>query len=401
MNLPKLHHLGRLVVFITALPLIGFTDLPVQDHSESMNPSSLLDHVRIVRTDMEGVHGTLHFMDESSVVVQERDGDLVTIHPRSIAFIELIAPDSALESVDPKPNSGRLWLVDGTHYSVKPRLSGNQVVWNNAILGRIEPSIERVRAFNRSSDAPPPTSDNGDLVVLGNGDRIEGLVDRIGRDLVIEQLDGSIVEFPFDRVASFSLLNETIPGNGSRLWSTNGDKIPFDDHRYVRGSDFTFSTGSEHACNLTRQVESIVFSNKLLVPLAQLTPEVSGIEGQLRYHNPDPVIEPGSWSLDAPPMLISGPIRLSFELPQPGMGFIAAAILPPTSRRLGSLELVVSDENGVLFEQVIDRDRPTADLRVRIPGRRMILELREHENGPLQDSIRLEQAILIAPTGGS
>ena len=52
------------------------------------------------------------------------------------------------------------------------------------------------------------------MVVLENGDRIEGLIEGINQDLHIEQADGSLNDIPLDRIASFALVNDRISDSG-------------------------------------------------------------------------------------------------------------------------------------------------------------------------------------------
>ena len=353
--------------------------------------------VRIVRSDLTEHIGTLVYLDSQRLVFEVEGGARTTIRPDQVAFIEVDPRRLTDRENLPVTYPGRLWLSDGTHYSTEPRITGDRVLWKNWMLDQVDAPLDRIRAFNRHRTTPPPSSESEDLVVLENGDRIVGLIDRLGKDLSIERSDGSVLQIPFDRVASFVLLNESVTESGPRLWSIAGDKFTFDQFQFEQGIGLILSDELKQQVSSLHRVDALVFDPVRVVPLASLDPTVSGLEGQLRYHYPGPRIAPGIWSLDAPPLTVSGPIRLRWNLPQPGMGFMATAILPSSSRRHGSLELIVSDESGVLLRQVIDGDEPIFEIRVRIPGRRLVLELHEQANGPLQDTIRLEQAVLLAP----
>ena len=369
----------------------------VDADQSSSDPPPTHSQVRIVRTDLTEHTGKLFYLDSERVVLELPGGDRSSIRPDQIAFIEVDPQDLFDHSDIPDTYSSRLWLTDGTYYRIDPRITGDQLIWKNWSLEQVDAPLDRILAFNRRMNDPPIPSENEDLVILENGDRIVGLIDRLGSDLHIERQDGTMIQVPFDRVASFVLLNETTAASGPRIWSNGSDKFTVDRFQYEQGIGLIFSDQSGQQISSLHTVDALVFDPDSVLPLAALDPTVSGLDGQLRYHYPRPHVAPGTWPLDAPSLTVSGPIRLQWNLPQPGMGFLATAILPSSLRRHGSLELIVSDESGVLLRQAIDGEDPTLEIRLRIPGRRLVLELHEQANGPLQDSIRLEQAVLLAP----
>lgn len=391
-------HLKPLVIrAFFCLLLIPLSSLDA-DQSSSDPPATESD-VRIVQSDLTDRIGKLLYLDPERVVLELVGGDRITIRPDRISFIE-VDPQGRFDHSDiPETYSSRLWLTDGTYYRIEPRVTGDRLFWKNWSLEQVDAPLDRIRAFNRQLTTPPISSETEDLVVLENGDRIVGLIDRLGRDLHIEREDGTVLQIPFDRVASFVLLNEPVAESGPRIWSNGSDKFTVDRFQYEQGIGLIFSDHSGQQISSLHTVDALIFDPDRVLPLASLDPTVSGIEGQLRYHYPRPRIAPGTWPLDAPSLTVSGPIRLQWDLPQPGMGFLATALLPSSSRSHGNLELIVSDESGVLLKQVIDGKRPIFEIRLRIPGRRLVLELHEQENGPLQDSVRLEQAVLLAPPG--
>ena len=376
--------------------LLSSMALAISAHGQTQ-PEGLSSEasVEVVEYDFSKSRGTLIYFDHERLVLNTDGATTKAFNPNDIALVRINSVESPVSNAQTSTYPGRIWLTDGSHYSTEPIFRRGRLIWKNEMVGQIRASLDQIIAYNRSSIVFPESSPNDDLVVLKNGDRIEGLIDRIEGDLFIEQVDGSMNGIPLDRVGSFALINDPMPDSTARLWSVNGDKIAFDSFRYEQGLGLIFGERRIHVSDLPDQVVGFAYNVDRMTPLADLPVETSGITGQLRYHNPAPVNDGGFWPFDAPPMQISGPIRLEWDLPGNDLGLIATAVLPPAFRKHGSVELVISDESGELLRRVLTREDPTCDIRIRIRGDRLIMELHENGDGPIQDSIRLDQAILL------
>ena len=391
----RLNQALRNYVVRTLTCVFAGTLLTVSTHGQDApEPAISGPDVEVFDYEFSSSSGNLIYFDRERLVLAVGGVTSRTFNPDDIAFVR-IEPIENSNPTKKGSHTGRLWLTDGSHYSTKPLFRRGNLIWKNEMIGQIEAPLDQIIAFNRSSITFPDSSQNDDLVVLENGDQIEGLVDRIDEKLFIEQVDGSMDGIPLERVDSFALINDRTPDTGARLWSVGGDKIAFDSFRYEQGLGLIFDERRIHVPTLPGQVTAFTYNIERITPLADLPVETSGIPGQLRYHTPAPVNQGGVWPLDASPILISGPIRLEWDLPRSGLGLIASAVLPSECRKYGSVELVISDKSGVLLRQVLTRDEPLCDIRIQIRGRQLTLELHDNGDGPLQDSIRLDQAILL------
>ena len=73
------------------------------------------------------------------------------------------------------------------------------------------------------------------------------------------------------------------------------------------------------------------------------------------------------------------------------------ATLPDTMRRFGDFELVLLDGRREVLRHRFSRDAPRLEIAARIDSGELVLELREGRYGPVQDRLRLEAPLLIAP----
>ena len=60
------------------------------------------------------------------------------------------------------------------------------LVWTHQRLGRVDVPVDMVAAIVFAPDEPQPEPGRADVVVLRNGDRVEGLITRLGDPLSIE-----------------------------------------------------------------------------------------------------------------------------------------------------------------------------------------------------------------------
>ncbi|MGE3109442.1 MAG: hypothetical protein AB7G11_15505 [Phycisphaerales bacterium] len=126
---------------------------------------------------------------------------------------------------------GVIELVDGQRLGVRLATDASPdpdtLYWESSLFGRLNVRLDRVRRL-RFSPVPAttaaPHASKDDVVVLQNGDRLVGLIDRIGPTVSIE-IDGRVVDTPSRQVAQIDLVNPPRPPAGSRLWLTDGTVV--------------------------------------------------------------------------------------------------------------------------------------------------------------------------------
>ena len=89
------------------------------------------------------------------------------------------------------------------------------------------------------------------------------------------------------------------------------------------------------------------------------------------------------------------PIVVRYVLPEPGMRFLARAVLPRKDRGWGDLEIVVRDGARELLRSRLDAQHPAVAIDLPISGTDLTIELLEGRNGPVQDTVLLLRPLLI------
>ena len=353
--------------------------------------------VHVITWNLEQVTGSLELLESNRSTIIDSMGARTHIFPGDIAFIEFIGTIESTGSTGDigEVTNGLLRLVDGTRYTGWSEVGNGEFVWRNWWAGTVRPQVDEITSFVEQGREVPPHAADEDVVVLVNGDRLEGLVVSIGENLDLERLDGMTITVPLERVRSIALVNPQKPLKGTHVWLMPGDEVSIESFRFDSGTGLRVG---EHESLMPRSITAMAFNVGGLTPLARIVPVISQIPGSPRYRVPKPHVSNGAWPLDAPRIELSGPLRIEWPLEQGGMGFVARAILPPRARRLGNVELVILDGERELYSVTLDRRSPTAEIAVRLPGDSLVIELREADGGPLQDTVRLERALLLDPS---
>ncbi|MHC5005653.1 MAG: hypothetical protein ACYTJ0_21340, partial [Planctomycetota bacterium] len=241
-----------------------------------------------------------------------------------------------------------------------------------------------------------------DVVMLANGDRLEGFIVALGDPISLEVTgpDGpEIVDVPLDRAAAVAMVTPSQPPAERRVWFTDGtiinvSSLRVGDDGFVRlSSPMVGSEMLEHRLRLG-EIAAVLFGPGLMQPLAELTP--SGIAGpESRYVIPSPAsIDPGA-PLGLSRLEYRGPMVARYALPTGASRFAAEATLPVESRDWGDYELLVRDDDRVVFRAQLDRERPSASINVAVTGTELTIELTEGRHGPIQDRLHLDRAALL------
>jgi hypothetical protein len=323
---------------------------------------------------------------------------------REVPMGELAA---AVDAAATLPRSGAfLRLHDGQ--SLPGRLeqaSGASIRWRHPWLGEVEIPIERIRRIDLSPSSVGPEREaaRGDRLDLANGDSIEGLVLSIGTRCEVEPLDGGPPQqVPLEVIRSISFLPAAAPPGRVRAWFRDGtvldgESIAADGPR-LRMQGAALPTAAPLP---TEQIAAVAWEPQRLQPLAAVAVQVeAGEAASPRAWLPPPEIDPSPAPLDAPPIEISGPIRLRWRL-DPGSVVVADAVLPASMHRFGDFELVARDGNRELFRVPFSKAMPSRRLRMEVASGRLEIELTLGRNGPVGDRLRLERAVVLRPADAS
>jgi hypothetical protein len=348
--------------------------------------------VNVIGWDLGESTGVLELIDEERVSIRLEDGATRMFSPGDVAFIEFPAQATAGGEMNrPVPN-GLLWLVDGTRYTGWSDVEDGRFVWRNWWSGTVKPELDDILAIVENRGSEPDPASTEDVILLRNGDRLEGLIAAIGEDVEVEREDGTVSSVPMNRVQSIALVNDLEVGTGTRAWLAPGDEVAIDSYRFDPGTGFRIP-GREPL--MPAQIEVIAFDSSALLPLASVDSRTRGLDEFPRYFVPTPREATGNWPLDAPTLEFMGPLRVDWTLPRTGMKFKARVVLPRSARKHGRLEIVLLDGDQPVWSTRLDGDRSSAEIGIPLETDRLSMEIRESGAGPIQNVVRLERALLV------
>lgn len=247
MNVAPLRHLLPLI----AGACVAISASTARSQTREPAPFVLLDqtlHENVI--DLTGIRGEdLVYRDEAGRTQTVRLANTAALlpawwSPRSKptdAFSSSVAPIKKAA-----PSFGVIELVDGQRLGVRlsPDASPDPdaIFWESSLFGRLAVKLDSVRRVRVGSTPSAPVGDDSspgttrpslpifpadpksDIVVLLNGDRLTGFVERIGPTIAIES-GGTLIETPSKQVAEVRLVNPARPPSGSRLWLTDGTVV--------------------------------------------------------------------------------------------------------------------------------------------------------------------------------
>lgn len=344
----------------------------------------------------------------------------------------------------PQPNLGLLDLVDGGRLPGSPRMVDGAIVWRHRWIGDVELEVERIRSLRLgplASATAPAVADRTDIVILANGDRIEGIVRSIASTVLIERVErdeGGEVAIPFERIASLSLIAPPIDfawvasdrsAATPRVWLVDGtvvDGAPFlprtepdgpPDGRQslpaampeslaLRLGAVQASSGDSESPAVERRVEALAVRGfapdpSRVVPLASLAPAEIATSGALpRYRLPTPETLPGLWTADVAPVIVRGPSLVRYRLPVDGCVFVARVAVEDPDPRWTDAELILRDGNREVLRRRITAETTPEWIRVPLASRVLEIEVTAGRRGPVRDAVRFEFALLRPPAVG-
>jgi hypothetical protein len=277
------------------------------------------------------------------------------------------------------------------------------LLWRHARLGRIEVPLNVVASIQLKASPPPVSARDADLVELANGDRLEGFVTGISDSLLIEiepEDDAGQVRslaVPFANIASVTMVSPPRNREGTRVWLRDGtifrvDSIRIGDDGFMRLAG-PWITDAAEPWELS-DLAAVVFDSSAIIPLASLSP--TRIDGpDSRYVTPGPVVVGGCSPAGLCPIEITGPVAVRYSMSREATHFAAEAVLPRSAARFGDYELIIRSDDEVLFHQRLNVASPRARINVPVSGSELIIEITEGANGPIQDQLLLNHAMLL------
>jgi hypothetical protein len=302
---------------------------------------------------------------------------------------------------------GWLTLTDGQRFPGQA-LSGARVaqdafVWNQSSwLGRMEVPLDHVASVVFDPGATVPPAGDQDVLLLVNGDSVEGFVTALGDPVSLELPDDdngpTSIELPLDRVHAVRMVSPPREPAGQRLWLVDGtivdvERVVLGDDGYYRFEGVPFTEqGSVRIA--PAGVVAVLFDPGALVPFASLQPR--RVEGPpTRYVVPRPEVHEGTVALGLSEVEFRGPLAAHYVLPRGATYFGAEARLPESARAWGNCVLRIRDNDREVFTATLNAETPTALIGVRLTGSTLTVEVTEGSGGPIQDRVVLARAMVL------
>ncbi|MEM8757210.1 MAG: hypothetical protein AAGF47_05450 [Planctomycetota bacterium] len=366
--------------------------------------------VDAVLSDLSRVTGELIDYDRSGVTLAGRDGEVVTIEAGDLLALIAEPPASAgspartMSSVLARP--GLVTLVDGQRLSGSPSIfdrDDGSLVWDHTVLGTVElplDRIDRVRIprsiIGPAQPAALPPAATDDVLLLTNGDRLEGFLTRAGSSIGFE-VGGNAVEIDLNSVDQYAVANPPEPMTGTVAWLTDGSIIAVPGLT-VRGGLASFdrrrAASSEANVTEPQPSEDRVLLDEdslagLVVDAGRLRP-LGSLSGSEAVFRPDARAEPlGS------AVRLDGPGLRSYRLPEGAEWFAAEAVLPLRSRVWGEATLRVLADGTELAAIELGPESWSVPIRVPVRGaQELTIVLEPGRYGDVQVTAELHDAVV-------
>jgi hypothetical protein len=324
--------------------------------------------------------------------------------------------------------SGVLVFTDGQRFpgNIVPRESadGTILAWRHPWIGAIDIVLERTRGIVVAPGAVLPESTTGDVVLLGNGDRVEGLVERLAPQVRIERIGTDaaappdIASIPIDRISAIALVTPRVESTQPRIWIVDGTVldgepvVPVDRPTGVQvlrakdgplpgRFDITAVPWADERRRRTESFESIAAfapSPSKLLPLAAIearSVESSGDTPRIAVDGP--VASTAPHALDCPPILVRGPVVVRWDLPESGCLLVGELHVAEADPRWTHFDVVLRDGDRELLRRTMEADSRAVPIAFRLEGRSLSIEVTEGDGGPIRDALLLRRMLVVRP----
>ncbi|MCP3903886.1 MAG: hypothetical protein GY715_09645 [Planctomycetes bacterium] len=359
-----------------------------------------INDLKLAYQDAEGTLQT-SLLDESIALIRQLPDAVV--RRGGAGPLPLPVPTPVATSSGP---SGWLQLADGQR--LPGSLAGTApdvedvLGWSHAWIGRIDVPLDAITSVTFGARVMAPAPGRMDVVVLANGDRVEGYVKSLTdpiRILVDLEAEPREVTIPLARAASVVLVTSPHSPSGRRIWFQDGTLVDarrfrVADDGYVRISTDWSSPGTPPVEVPLDDVVGILFDPQALLPLGRVDPARVEAIGP-RYVVPAPRRLDERAPLGLGRIVFDGPVMVRYALPPGCQRFAAEGSLPESSRVWGDYDLVVRDDDREVHRARINAEHPTAAINVPLTGTELTIEITAGDHGPIQDRLVLKRAMLL------
>lgn len=348
------------------------------------------------------------------------------------------ARSTRLATAAERSGLGIVELVDGQRLIGSLETQGepppaDALVWSHRSIGRVVLPLDMVRRVRMEGPGVtmPATIDAAqDIVLLGNGDTVSGLIEKITATEVWSTPKGSggkgdPIRTPLGRVCELRLANPAItaapPLPRSLVWLEDGSLVAADANSLSMGGDsdrvLLGGIGAEvrgrpalgtsaDSVSLGR-LRALSINGARFVPLSTLQVAAQSPSSDRLFGGPVIV---GSF-IDAPlaiaDVLLPGPMTAEWVLPVGADRLAGWLVLPETCRDWGACRVTLLLENTELFAQNLSGTESVVAFNVALPtgsvrpaAQRLKIIVESGERGPVQDQVLLRRVIIgVGPAG--
>jgi len=414
------------LAFLLVSPALGASDAVLLD--AALRPQ----RAQIIRIDLHdsGGSGQVAYLDDKNAPQSRPAAGLAAIAPADwLAGSREPAPAGA-DQAGPSVAPGWIELTDGQRLVGRPAAAGgsgggkDQVGWEHERFGTVWVDLDKVSSLRMPGAdkrvAPPAAAQGADLVVLANGDRMEGFIEKFegtGGNLVIDSgtRGGSQprhTSVPSDEVALVLLSNpRKAPAPGMRVWLTDGSIVNLESVQSdaAKGrltlTARSLSTGAGQGAASIELAELLALTtdSSALTSLASLPPTRQWPIGDRRRGDSVEIGPPGP--LGAADIVLPGPMGVEWRLPAGSRRIAGQAVLEERSWTWGDCVVTVSvvrdgRDPVELARARVNASRPVLDFNAELPATatddRLRISVDPGEHGPIQDRIVLRRTLILA-----
>lgn len=375
-------------------------------HAEDVARRLLIDQRLDVRqVDLAGLEaGTLWVADER--------GQLESLAWRD--FVGFVSPDSSAHA---PAGSSVLELVDGqrlvgTLVAGETSSAGPGVWWDHASFGTMRVPLEDIADIvlrDRVASVPESGELIDDVVMLVNGDRLEGFVERIGETVVIDAGDG-VEQVPLESVGAIVLSNPARGMDGAYVWLADGSVVSIESVGAIKEgrvrlnaslADISDDTSPEAGFGEVSIADllAMVFDAHQVVALATIEPTGQTTPPERRWSEGVVIGDPHAALLGGATIELPGPMSVWWTLPEGATRLSFQAQLPRSMRAWGDCDLIIETSNGGAWREILRErlhgDRPVVQVNVAINASKLRIRVDEGRYGPIQDHVQIDRALLL------
>lgn len=395
---------------------------PALVHAQDSAPAQMV----ILDRNLQRISGGLERLAPSTIQYTDSSG-----RSRSIERSRVLAVYSARTHAASVPSAlssgegsggipGVLRLTDGQivpGFLVTPDEPGETLAWRSRRIGPFSVPLDRAASILLADIAIDASKSQSDAAILSNNDRIEGFVESVGKQLVIE-VEKQRNTIPIERVAWIGLSNPETPGSLPLVFLSDGSVLAASElvsaappgksnapapAAFAPTATAQWALASESGTGVVdlEAIDAILFEPRSIVPLATIgIDKASGLEGRRWTPTPETASSSGA-PIGLASISISGPAQVDWKLPDASMKFGAEFALPPDAAPWGNslVTVLVSDASGN-FREVAKADltaeKPNADVVADVTGARTLrVEVRGKAYADVQARVTLRRPVIL------